>query len=161
MTKWAQRHTHTHPPTENIHIHWWPLRTIALDFKGFQKCNTIDDFWKHYAESEKLDFKSHILFDLIYMISGKRQDDMNKNQIRACQELEGQELTTMRNRGTIWSDENISWLWVVVTWLCSKKSTKRSEFCCVQIVPSFKKQAKAALLRKHCLTTLCSSWGLT
>ena len=50
---------------------------------------------------------------------------------------------------------------VVVTWLCSKKSTKRSEFCCVQIVPSFKKQAKAALLRKHCLATLCSSWGLT
>jgi len=50
---------------------------------------------------------------------------------------------------------------VVVTWLCSKKSTKRSEFCCMQIVPSFKKQAKAALLRKHCLTTLCSSWGLT
>ena len=50
---------------------------------------------------------------------------------------------------------------VVVTWVCSKKSTKRSAFCCVQIVPSFKKQAKAALLRKHCLTTLCSSWGLT
>ena len=52
------------------------------------------------------------------MTFGKRQDDRNKNQIRACQELEVQELTTMRNRGTIWSDENISWLWVVVTWLC-------------------------------------------
>lgn len=100
---WPNEHTHTH-------THWWPLMTIALDFKGFQKCNTIDDFWKHYAESEKLDFKSHILFDLIYMTSGKRQDDRNRNQIRACQELEGQELTTKRNKGTIWSDENISWL---------------------------------------------------
>lgn len=82
--------------------------TIALDFNGFPKCNTIDGFWKHYAESEKLDFKSHILFDLIYMTSGKRQDDRNRNQIRACQELECQGLTTKRNRGTIWSDENIS-----------------------------------------------------